>query len=317
MKRIIFLSSTLLIAFVCFNVSINNSEAKLKNNLPKVKKFRVIDENPRNIRLQWKKVKKAKFYQLKTKRYRANKKNKFVKREKSKKNVKRFRIRGLTPEKIYNFKIRACKKKKKCGKWSKRKQGETPAPQDDGDNDGDNGDDGDDDDDDEPDADPVLGLPLANVDGVTGIQTWMDPNAGATHTGFDFKLPNETEIIAPIDGTISQIYKFQMSNNLWVVDVFIKINDSWETFIAFEPYTYEESVIDDQVDAITVEVGDTVTQGQSLGMLQSVPATEFPHIHWQVQRGADDEVNPYLYVSDSAKAIMDTLCTTYSRPCEE
>ena len=89
MKKIFFLSSALLIAFFCFNISLNISEAKQKNNLPKVKKFRVIEENPRNIRLQWKKVKKASFYQLKTKRYRANKKNKLVKRERTKKNVKR------------------------------------------------------------------------------------------------------------------------------------------------------------------------------------------------------------------------------------
>ncbi|NQU99950.1 MAG: VCBS repeat-containing protein [Parcubacteria group bacterium] len=180
------------------------------------------------------------------------------------------------------------------------------------DNSGDNDDSNDDSDDNSDDINdvPVLRLPINDIDIVTGIQIFGSPS----HTGFDFELPDPTPIYAPIAGTISDIMKIQMSNNLWIVDVFIEYNSYYQTFIAFEPYTYEESVIDDQIDSLVVSEGDIVTEGQLLGTLESVPATDFPHIHWQVQNSENEPLRPYSYCSDSAKAQIDTLYDTFGGP---
>ncbi len=160
--------------------------------------------------------------------------------------------------------------------------------------------------------DPVLELPIANIDDVTGIQTFHDPSSTDFHTGFDFELPNPTEIYAPIRGEISDIIKIKMSNELWIIDVFIEYNSKWSTFIAFEPYTYDESVIDDQLSQIVVKEGDFVEKGQLLGTLDSVPNSEFPHIHWQVQEDGEP-VRPYDYCSESAKALMDILYDRFDK----
>lgn len=158
---------------------------------------------------------------------------------------------------------------------------------------------------------PIFELPIANIDEVTGVQAFQDPSSSELHTGFDFKLPNPTEIFAPVSGEITDVHKFQMSNGLWIIDVNIEINAKWSTFIAFEPCTYDESVLDQQMTKIVVNKGDTVKQGQLLGVLDSVPHSEFPHIHWQVQR-LDEPVSPYDYYSERAKAQVDILCDKFN-----
>lgn len=99
-------------------------EASL-NVLPKVKKVQIANEYYKKIKVKWKKVKKANFYQVKVLKKRKNKKNKFVKRVKTKKNKKNKFVKKLNSDTNYYFRIRACKKKINCGPWSKRKKGTT------------------------------------------------------------------------------------------------------------------------------------------------------------------------------------------------
>lgn len=164
----------------------------------------------------------------------------------------------------------------------------------------------------EPITDPVFELPITNINDVTGIQVFHDPGSSELHTGFDFKLPNPTQIFAPISGTVSDVHKFQMSNGYWVVDVVIQINLKFSTFIAFEPWTQSEAVIDQQMSKIVVKKGDIVKQGQLLGILDPVLNSEFPHIHWQVQTD-HTPLSPYDYCSANAKAQIDILCNKFGK----
>ncbi|MFC1721853.1 M23 family metallopeptidase [Patescibacteria group bacterium] len=181
-------------------------------------------------------------------------------------------------------------------------------------------DDGDGDDDDNGGGDddgggtdaPSFRLPISNIDDVTGIQVFHDPDSSQLHTGFDFELPNPTTIYSPFEGEITDIIKTQMSNGYWLVDVLIKINSKYTTFIAFEPWTKDESVINAQLAKISVTKGDTVKEGQVLGTLDSVPNSEFPHIHWQVEED-DEPVRPYNYCSASAKAQLDILYARFGK----
>ncbi|MFX0057702.1 MAG: M23 family metallopeptidase [Candidatus Hodarchaeota archaeon] len=167
---------------------------------------------------------------------------------------------------------------------------------------------------------PVFELPINDISVVSGIQTFHEPGGTQVHQGFDFTLRNDTEIISPVDGVVTSVHKFQMSNNLWIIDVFISINIKWKTFIAFEPCTYNESVIDAQMLNITVKNGDKVSVGETLGILNPVNGSEFPHIHWSViERDwnifdqENDYRSPYRYCSVNAKLDIEFLCTLFGK----
>jgi murein DD-endopeptidase MepM/ murein hydrolase activator NlpD len=167
--------------------------------------------------------------------------------------------------------------------------------------------------------DPLFELPLNNAMNVTtGIQTFHE--GSGTHGGFDFELRNNTEIISPVDGVVSSVEKHKMFNDLWIIDVWIDINLKWATFIAFEPCTYDESVIDEQMSYITVKAGDRVQVGGKLGNLTPVNNSEFPHIHWNViakwiiQVGPGTDMSPYDYCSADARAVIDQLCAKFGKP---
>ena len=167
---------------------------------------------------------------------------------------------------------------------------------------------------------PMFSLPIrpANYANVTGVQRYHPPE----HIGFDFRLPNATEIVAPKGGKITDIKLHKMNNNLWIVDVFLRINPIWGMFIAFEPCTYDQNVAIAQKANISayIHIGQVVLENQTLGWLQPEPGSEFPHIHWTVFKvGAwgllgnvgFENVNPYHYLAPWAKSVCDGYCSTF------
>lgn len=160
---------------------------------------------------------------------------------------------------------------------------------------------------------PVFELPIAEKDleRVTGVQAFHDPHSSELHVGFDFVFSRPKEIFSPIDGTVTAVNSFQMSNEYWIVDVNIQINREWSMFIAFEPYTKDETVVNRQMEKIVVKKGDKVNQGQLLGILDADPSRDFCHIHWSIMRGRE-YVSPYDYCSEKAKGQMDTLCEKFN-----
>lgn len=164
--------------------------------------------------------------------------------------------------------------------------------------------------------DAVFDLPVADLNDVSGIQVYHDNRSTQLHVGFDFKLENDTEIFAPIEGTITAVEKKQMSNDLWIIDVYIQFNIRWTTYIAFEPCTTDESIIDAQMLNITVNVGDIVTKNQSLGILNPVEGSEFPHIHWTILESGQD-YSPYDHCSSTAREGIEMLCEKFGKSPED
>lgn len=164
---------------------------------------------------------------------------------------------------------------------------------------------------------PVFSLPVHNLEDVTGVQVFHDNRSTQSHIGFDFKLETNTVIFAPISGKITNVNKHMMSNGYWIIDVNIKINAKWTMFIAFEPWTTEESVIDNQMLSISVKTGDTVAVNQSLGILNPIPGSEFPHIHWTITNhtlwGKRQHVSPYDYLNEQAKVLLWELCLSFGK----
>jgi len=170
---------------------------------------------------------------------------------------------------------------------------------------------------------PIFELPVHNLNEVTGVQVFHDNRStDRIHHGFDFALENNTEIFAPISGKITGVEKKQMFNGLWIIDVKIKINIKWSMYIAFEPDTDMESVINAQMLNITVKKGDKVVLNQSLGMLNPVPGSGFPHIHWNINRHGfftwePEDVSPYDYCSSDAKQLLYSLCQKFGKLPED
>ena len=168
---------------------------------------------------------------------------------------------------------------------------------------------------------PVFYLPVQDLSVVSGVQVFHDNRSTQFHIGFDFRLENNTEIFAPISGKITQVKKHQMSNDYWLIDVNIKINAKWTMFIAFEPWTTEESVIDEQLSFISVKTGDSVELNKSLGILTPVPGSEFPHIHWTITRhtfmGKKEHVSPYDYCSTETQILLWDLCQSFGKLPED
>jgi len=131
MKKSIFLVIIIVVFLSGFlfsrSVVANNSTLAF-TRLGKVKKVKVLNRYPKRIKLRWKKIKRAKYYQVRVLRKRSNNKYKIVKSVRAKKARNNKMIKKLTSGKRYYFRVRACKKKK-CGKWSKHKSARTLGPE--------------------------------------------------------------------------------------------------------------------------------------------------------------------------------------------
>ncbi|MEX2682982.1 MAG: hypothetical protein Q6373_015435 [Candidatus Sigynarchaeota archaeon] len=166
---------------------------------------------------------------------------------------------------------------------------------------------------------PQFTLPVHDLAMVSGIQVFHDNRStGQVHNGFDFKLENPTEIFAPAGGMVTQISKHQMSNGYWIIDVTVTIDARWSYFIAFEPWTTNPSVIDAQMQNISVHLFQSVNVNDSIGFLVPVPGSEFPHIHWNVNEhtldfSSDNNRSPYDYCSPHAKAQLYNLCRFFGK----
>jgi hypothetical protein len=166
---------------------------------------------------------------------------------------------------------------------------------------------------------PVFVLPIKDLSVVTGVQVFHDNGSvSKDHHGFDFTVENDTEIFSPIAGKITDVEKKKMFNDLWIVDVIIRVNAKWSMYIAFEPDTYDESVVDAQILNISVKTGDKVEQNQSLGILNPAPGATFAHIHWNINLHLffhieSEDVSPYDYCSEAAKVQMVDLCALFGK----
>ncbi len=166
---------------------------------------------------------------------------------------------------------------------------------------------------------PIFVLPIKDLSVVIGVQVFHDNGSvSKDHHGFDFTVENDTEIFSPIAGKVTAVEKKKMFNDLWIVDVIIRINSKWSMYIAFEPDTYDESLVDAQMLNITVKRGEKIEQNQSLGILNPAPGAGFAHIHWNVNLNSflhfnSEDVSPYDYCSEAAKILMEDLCALFGK----
>ena len=156
-----------------------------------------------------------------------------------------------------------------------------------------------------PAGDPVCNLPVAEVSLVVGGQQYN----GTTHTGLDFEFATpDPPVLAPCDGVVKGINRHAISGGNIIIDLDIRYNQNWGTFIAFEPYSPDELTADLQESKISALLNQVVKRGDLLGSLV-VPPTEYPHIHWQVYRNdaGRTPVCPRTYLTPTDQSALDAL----------
>ncbi len=155
------------------------------------------------------------------------------------------------------------------------------------------------------DDDPILAFPVENISSLTLIFGYNMTDQETGHNGFDFIVNSTTNILASCNMTVNdkeaiynEIYEF------WAIGVSFDINDAFELLIGFENFNSSEAAGQQQLDAIVVEVGQVVTQGELIGQLLYM--SPYTLIHYSLLKNGK-AVCPYLYFSPEAKATFDLL----------
>ncbi|MHA1112543.1 MAG: M23 family metallopeptidase [Promethearchaeota archaeon] len=155
------------------------------------------------------------------------------------------------------------------------------------------------------DTPPVLVFPVENINSLEMIYGYnmTDPEDG--HNGIDFITNITTNIIASCNMTVNdKSLSYNEIGAFWQAGVSFDVNDAYELFYAFENFAENETAGTEQLDAITVEIGQEVVAGQVIGQL--IYASSGTHIHYMLHKNGE-AVCPYLYFSPTAKSTFDTL----------
>lgn len=142
-----------------------------------------------------------------------------------------------------------------------------------------------------------------------GIPNWSGEEP---HNGIDL-IANETlestTLISPTDGTISAINisenPFSNPINQLLLQVEISINSEWTVVLVIEPSTVDEQLKTNQINAVQVEVGQSVVTGDEIADLL-IGDLGYPHLHYMLERHGE-LVCAYKHSSGSAKALFEGI----------
>jgi hypothetical protein len=161
-----------------------------------------------------------------------------------------------------------------------------------------------------------FGFPFEVPGDIGKLAAFGIPNWSGTlpHNGIDLILNPEltaSRIISPTAGRIASI---KVSSNPFsnpmgqlILQVEIYVNSDWTVSLAFEPSTMDETLKTEQIDAIKVQVGDSVEPGSPIGDLLA-GNLGYPHLHYMVLYQGQT-VCAYQYSSAAARAIFDAIST--------
>jgi hypothetical protein len=152
---------------------------------------------------------------------------------------------------------------------------------------------------------PVMDFPVENIEVLSMISAFIWNETVQIHNGIDFMINDTANIIAPCNMTVNDKSLFYNAlGDHWQAGLSFEINDDFELFIAFESFAQNETFGNLQLDAIIVDIGQEVIQGQSLGQL--LLHRGGAHIHFMLHKNFEP-VCPYLYFSSAAKTTFDNL----------
>ncbi|NHJ87436.1 MAG: M23 family metallopeptidase [Asgard group archaeon] len=166
---------------------------------------------------------------------------------------------------------------------------------------------------------PVLAFPVENSAVIHIIQGYGNMPWVYFHNGIDFGCNASVNILAPCEVRVigMKTWMYATDPDRWQTSVQFTINWVYTLDIAFESWAPNETFGDIQRNAIVVHVNQIVLPGEVLGQLLN--HGEGCHIHFMIKYKGES-VCPYLYFSEDAKNLFDSLWAINSIggiPCNE
>ena len=124
---------------------------------------------------------------------------------------------------------------------------------------------------------PVKGV----ISGVYGSQRILNGVPKWPHYGLDIANETGTPVYAPVDGVVTMADDLYYSGNTLILDHGMRV---FSTFL--------------HMDTITVEVGETVKQGEQIGTIGSTGRSTGPHLDWRINLG-NTRLDPQTIISGS------------------
>ena len=119
------------------------------------------------------------------------------------------------------------------------------------------------------------------ISGVYGSQRILNGVPKWPHYGLDIANETGTPVYAPVDGVVTMADDLYYSGNTLIIDHGMRV---FSTFL--------------HMDTITVEVGDTVKQGEQIGTIGTTGRSTGPHLDWRINLGKI-RLDPQTVVSGS------------------
>ena len=119
------------------------------------------------------------------------------------------------------------------------------------------------------------------ISGVYGSQRILNGVPKWPHYGLDIANETGTPVYAPVDGVVTIADDLYYSGNTLILDHGMRV---FSTFL--------------HMDTITVEVGETVKQGEQIGTIGSTGRSTGPHLDWRINLG-NTRLDPQTIISGS------------------
>ncbi len=119
------------------------------------------------------------------------------------------------------------------------------------------------------------------ISGVYGSQRILNGVPKWPHYGLDIANETGTPVYAPVDGVVTMADDLYYSGNTLILDHGMCV---FSTFL--------------HMDTITVEVGETVKQGEQIGTIGSTGRSTGPHLDWRINLG-NTRLDPQTIISES------------------
>jgi murein DD-endopeptidase MepM/ murein hydrolase activator NlpD len=119
------------------------------------------------------------------------------------------------------------------------------------------------------------------ISGVYGSQRILNGVPKWPHYGLDIANETGTPVYAPVDGVVTMADDLYYSGNTLILDHGMRV---FSTFL--------------HMDTITLEVGETVKQGEQIGTIGSTGRSTGPHLDWRINLG-NTRLDPQTIISGS------------------
>ncbi|MFD3317913.1 M23 family metallopeptidase [Alteromonas macleodii] len=119
------------------------------------------------------------------------------------------------------------------------------------------------------------------ISGVYGSQRILNGVPKWPHYGLDIANETGTPVYAPVDGVVTMADDLYYSGNTLILDHGMRV---FSTFL--------------HMDTMTVEVGETVKQGEQIGTIGSTGRSTGPHLDWRINLG-NTRLDPQTIISGS------------------